>query len=111
MAVKFYESTTENGASSEAKLGVSGEEARFAIGLLYRLNLKEVIKAIHAKRDLGILSRPFSTLSRQKLEREIERFGYYNYALTFVKHVNSNFWTDDLPLKQLNITTRKINEL
>jgi len=102
-AVKLYESTTANGTPNESELQVSSEEAKFAIGLLYRINLNEVIKAIHAKRDLGILSRPFSTLSRQKLEREIERYGYYNYALTFVKHVNSNFWHDSLPIKQLNL--------
>ena len=101
-AVKLYESTSENGVQDESELSVTSEEAQFAIGLLYRINLNEVIKAIHAKRDMGILSRPFSTLSRQKLEREIERYGYYNYALTFVKHVNSNVWTDSLPLKELN---------
>jgi predicted alpha/beta-fold hydrolase len=102
-AVEFYEAQEENRLPENGELHVSGEEAKFAIGLLYRMNLGEVIKAIHARRDLGILSRPYNLLSRQKLEREIERFGYYRYALTFVKKVHSNFWNDTIPLKQLNL--------
>lgn len=102
-AVELYEAQEENTLPENGELSVTDEEAKFAIGLLYRMNLGEVIKAIHARRDLGILSLPYNLLSRQKLEREIERFGYYRYAMTFVKNVHSNFWTDSSPLKQLNL--------
>ena len=100
-AVKFYKMYTAGELNGSTNLPVDTEEAQFAIGLLYRMSLNEVIKAIHSQKDFGILNHSYSTFSRQELEKEIERYGYYRYAMTFIKTAYSNLWQSQ-PLEQLN---------
>ena len=81
-AVYLIENTPITGTNN---LPITSEEAKFAIGFAFKTILKETVLAIHSRKDFGILSIPYKSLSRRKLEKEIESMSYKDYMDTFLK--------------------------
>lgn len=75
------------------------DEAKFAIGYTFRRALSETIKSIHARTNWGILSTPFRSSKTRFLDKEIERYGYYDYVMTFVRKAYPTEWET---LRELN---------
>jgi len=104
--VGFYEKqirtpqTPEAGASNVVP--VTSDEAQMAVGMVFHRSLGEVIKAIHERKDFGFLKTPYKSNRTRFLEKEIERFNYANYLMTFVKAAHSNVWKDGFTSKDLN---------
>ena len=101
-AVAFYNEFREQGLAPNALLGVESRDAQFAIGVVFHMTLGEVIKAIAKRNDHGILTNTYRHFCQRFLEKEVERYGYYDYARTFIKTVHSNVWSADIPMKKLN---------
>ncbi|MCX7846430.1 MAG: hypothetical protein N2595_00130 [bacterium] len=73
-------------------LPIDDDEAKFAIAYVFRRTLSETIKSIHSRTNFGILSTPFKASKTRFLDKEIERFGYYEYVMTFVRKAYPDQW-------------------
>jgi len=82
-------------------LPVTSDEAKFAIGYNFRNILEENIKAIHSKKDFGVLKTPSDSVSWQKLEKEIERFNYKDYVNTFLRTSYSDMFGKNFSIMEL----------
>ena len=97
----YYKKFVENNMTNDAPLNVTSEDAKLAIGVVYRRVLTETIKAILKKRNFNFISNEYG-FTTEDLDKEIERFSYYNYLKTFFKTTQSNLWTKDFSLRKLN---------
>jgi len=88
-AVYLIENPPQAGTNN---LPITSQEAQFAIGFVFRTQLGETIKAIHSRKDFGILKIPYKSFSRRKLEKEIESMSYEDYMNTFLKSSHSNLF-------------------
>ncbi len=88
-------------ASGTNSLPVTSNEAKFAIGYNFRNVLEETIMAIHSEKDFGILKMPSDSVSRQKLEKEIERFTYKDYVNTFLRTSYSDVFGKNFSIMEL----------
>jgi pimeloyl-ACP methyl ester carboxylesterase len=105
-AVRFYMALMNEGlnlALTNITLPLTATEAQFAIGFAFRRSLSETIKAIQKRHDFGILTSYSSSLKKRVIEKEIERFGYANYLLTFLKAAYSNDWGRTFTATNLNL--------
>jgi len=96
-AVAIYNATFDKYApkgSNSYELPIDDEEAKFAIGYTFRRALSETIKSIHSRTNFGILSTPYKSSKTRFLDKEIERYGYYDYVMTFVRHAYPSQWND-----------------
>jgi len=62
----------------------SGDEARFLIGLLYRLSLRDTIHASQRRNNLGVLHSGLGIMNRDEAYAEIMQYGYRDYFQAFV---------------------------
>jgi len=97
-AVYLIENTTVTGTNN---LPITSEEAKFAIGFAFKTILKETILSIHSRKDFGILSNPYKSYSRRKLEKEIERMNFKDYMDTFLKASYSDQFGNDFSAIEL----------
>ena len=97
-AVYLIENTKVTGTNN---LPITSEEAKFAIGFAFKTILKESILSIHSRKDFGILSIPYKTFSRRKLEKEIERMSYEDYLNTFLKSSYSELFNNNYSKEEL----------
>ncbi len=100
-AVNFYRVLVEGGELTNEFFPFDPEEAQFAIAYVYRRSLSETIKAIHQRKDFGILNTAHGYTKRH-LDKEIERFGFRNYLGTFVRKSYSNLWREAGSLRAMN---------
>ncbi|NLF39448.1 hypothetical protein GX586_08385 [bacterium] len=101
-AMKIYNIYSAKGSLLEAGLLIEPAEAKFAIGYTFHRTLGETIKAIHSRKDYGFLKNPYSRWSSERLDKEIERYLFSDYVLTFVKAAYSNLWLTAQPVHKLN---------
>ncbi len=62
----------------------SGIEARFLIGLLYRMSLRDTIHASQRRYDMGVLRSEIGFFNREENYLEIMQYGYQEYYQAFV---------------------------
>lgn len=79
---------------------IDDDEAKFAIGYTFRRALGETIKAIHSRTNFGILSTPYKSSKTRFLDKEIERYGYYDYVMSFVRKAHPDAWQSLQDLNQ-----------
>ncbi len=91
-AIYLIENTTVTGTNN---LPITSEEAKFAIGFAFKTILNETVLSIHSRKDLGILTIPYKSYSRRKLEKEIERMSFKDYMDTFLKASYSEQFSND----------------
>jgi len=87
--------------SSTNNLPVTPNEAKFAIGVVFRTQLSETIKAIRSRKNFGVLKNPYRNYSRRKIEKEIEKMSYEDYMNTFLKSSYSNLFGNGFTIEQL----------
>ncbi|MCA9414806.1 MAG: VacJ family lipoprotein [Candidatus Omnitrophica bacterium] len=63
---------------------ITREEARFLIGLWYRLSLRDVIHCSQYENDLGIIQSSLDKMKRDPAYREIGEYSYLEYLESFV---------------------------
>lgn len=101
-AVAIYNSLLDKFAPKPTNgflVPIDDDEAKFAIGYTFRRTLGETIKAIHSRTNFGILSTPYRASKTRFLDKEIERYGYYDYVMSFVRKAYPDAW---LTLQDLN---------
>ncbi len=74
----------------EASLGdglasLQQEEAKFLIGLSYRLSLRDLIWNIEEKQNIGIIKTPATKYRRNERLREVSKLGFEDYLNLYVK--------------------------
>jgi ABC-type transporter lipoprotein component MlaA/pimeloyl-ACP methyl ester carboxylesterase len=74
----------ENSLTPNVKLPFSGLEARFLIGLNFRLILRDTIYTSQRLHNMGVLRRPLRPLRREPVYREIMQYSYQDYFEKFV---------------------------
>jgi len=97
-AVYLIENTPVTGTNN---LPITSEEAKFAIGFAFKTILKETVLSIHSRKDFGVLTIPYKSFSRRKLEKEIERMSYKDYMDTFLKESYSDYFGDNFSTTEL----------
>jgi predicted alpha/beta-fold hydrolase len=97
-AIRIYQQPPQQ---RDKKLPITSKEAKFAIGFVFRGLLMETIKAIHSKKDFGILKNEYGNYSQRHLEKEIERLNYKDYINTFLKASYSDLVRRNFSIEKL----------
>jgi len=97
----YYLELLETGATNSESLQLEPIDAKFSIGIVYRRVLAETIKAILENYNYNFISNQYG-FNTEKLDKELERFSYFNYLKTFFKATQSNLWKEGFTLRDLN---------
>jgi len=68
----------------EAGIPLSSIESRFIIGLLFRLNLRDVIFFTQMRHNQGVLQHPIDKWKREPIYREIMDYSFTDYLNKFI---------------------------
>jgi ABC-type transporter lipoprotein component MlaA len=75
---------SKNSLTPQTSLPFSGLEARFLIGVAFRLTLRDAIFSSQQRNNQGVLEHPIRKLHRTAVYREIQQFSYQDYLQKFL---------------------------
>lgn len=97
----YYKKISERGINRNSLLKLAERDAKYTIGIVYRRVLAETLKTLLSVRDYAFVKHAYG-FTKRELDKELERFSYFNYIKTFFKFEHPELWTNNFTLRTLN---------